>query len=123
MLKEEGILKYVKKIAPKSPEVAPLNNRIGNYVAFNGVDKIFNIENVMKQELIDITDGVKISRPVKVSMGFPTRFSYCNISISHNGVLAICTDYNILFINLLRKQQVEMYVEDYSNITFYDNKI
>ncbi len=101
-------------------------SEINGYEAFEGVDNIFDIDSVMGQELINVLCGVRISRPVRVSMGFPTHSTHYHVSISHNGIIAICgcnyPKYTIQFTNLLTKQQVNMRTKKDSNIAFYDDK-
>ena len=60
-------------------------SEVDKYKAFEGVESVFDIESVMGQELVGVLDGVRISEPVGVSMGLPTGFSYCDVSLSQWG--------------------------------------
>ena len=63
-----------------------------------------------------------MSEPLEVERGLMTG-SYIYVSLSHQGVLAICTGVNIQFTNLNTNRQVNTRGESFSVIGFYDHKM
>ena len=99
------------------------NVTIDMFKAFSSVEKVFDIEEVMKKELIDVGEGVKMTEPLKVEKGLITGGSIF-ASLSHQGILAVCTDKNTLqFTDLNNGRQVNMKVEDKTLAGFYDAMI
>ena len=104
-------------------EEACIDCSIDEYCACDGADVLFDVDSVMRQRLINLGDGVKISEPIKVDRKLLTG-NNINVSLSHKGILAICLDQHTLqFTDLNNSRQVEMRVEFESLIGFYDCKI
>ena len=71
-------------------EKACINCSIDKYCAFNGANILSTIDTVMRKELIDVGQGVKMTEPTKVEKGLRTGDSVF-ASLSHQGILAVCT--------------------------------
>ena len=102
------------------------NTEIGEFSAFPSVEEVFDIEDVMEKELIDVGQGVKMTEPLKVEKELMTG-NYIRASFSHQGILAICAysdpDRYIQFTNLNTNEQVEVNVKSRSIAGFYDNMV
>ena len=98
------------------------NTEIGEFSAFPSVEEVFDIEDVMEKELIDVGQGVKMTEPLKVEKGL---IAGGYVSLSHQGILAICTysnsKYIIQFTNLNTNIPFKIEVENTSIVGFYDN--
>ena len=75
----------------------------------------------MRQRLVSVGEGVKISEPVKVERGLVTG-SYIYASLSHQGVLAIYAYKSVQLTNLNTNRQVKMRVWNESITGFYNDK-
>ena len=100
-------------------EEACINCPVEEFCACDGADVLFDIDSVMRKELVDVGQGVKMSESVKVERGLLTGNNTC-ASLSHDGVLAICADRAIQFADLNANKQVQMNADNYSLIGFYD---
>ena len=101
-----------------------INVTVDQFRAFPLVEKILDIEKIYDKELVDIGGRTIISEPMKVDMKLRT--GNCNVSLSHEGILAIYSDLNgniVQFTNLSTNKQVEIEVENNTFSGFYDNKI
>lgn len=97
-----------------------------HYTVFDGVEKFFDIEGVMKQELVKITNEISLSQPVKIDKDIGNNGEEFFISISHKGVVAVCClqeDYVIKFTDLFADKQVEVKVENNTLVGFYDDRM
>ena len=104
-------------------EKACIDCPIDEYCACDDADMLFDVDAVMKQKLINVGEGVKMTQPIKVEKELITGDWIC-ASLSHQGILAIYVDCNIIqFTNLNTNKQVEMRVEDWSNVGFYDSMV
>ena len=107
-------------------EKAYMNCSIDEYCACDDADQLFDIDSVMRQRLVNVGRGVKMTEPVKVEKELISGYRI-RASLSHQGVLAIyarpCYSYIIQFTNLNTNRQVEMDVENVSFIGFYDSMI
>ena len=74
-------------------EKACINCSVDEYCACDGADVLFDIEGVMKKELVDVGQGVKMTEPIEVKKGLMTGNSIY-ASLSHNGILAICANWD-----------------------------
>ena len=74
-------------------EEACIGCLIAYYCACDDVDTLFDVGTVMKQRLIDVGEGVKMSEPVKVERELLGGFR-ASVFISHKGMLAICVKEN-----------------------------
>lgn len=102
------------------------------YCACDGAKTLFDIEEVMKKKLIDVGQGVKMSKPLKIKRRLLTG-EWNFASLSHQGILAIYVeeDYGkkhnckrtIQFSNLNNDRQVRVKVEKSSPVGFYDNMV
>ena len=82
---------------------------------------MFDIDSVMKKELVDVGQGVKMTEPIKVERGLITG-NLIYASLSHQGILAICVNENTLqFTDLNTNKQVGITVESYSLLGLYDD--
>ena len=81
---------------------------------------MFDIDSVMRKELIDMGEGVRMSEPVKVERELLTGSNTC-ASLSHDGVLAVYADRAIQFTDLSTDKQVKMSADNYSLVGFYDS--
>ena len=113
-------------------ERACINCPVDEFCACDGADILFDIDGVMRKELIDVGQGVRMTEPLKVEKGLLA--GRCiRASLSHNGILAICAEESsseqsndectIQFTDLNTNRQVFMKVESYSLVAFYDSMI
>ena len=104
-------------------ERTPIFSTIDKFKAFPSVERVFDIEEVMRQRLVDLGKGIKISEFLKIKGKLMTG-SNIFASLSHQGVLAIyarsCNKNTVQFIDLNNGRQVKMKVEDWTLIGFYD---
>ena len=98
---------------------------VEEYCAFPDADRVLEVDRVYEKKLVDIGEGVLISEPVVVE-GLEVEGKWFYASLSHQGILAIYS-YDgkdiVQFTNLRNGEQVEMEVEDWSNVAFYDDKV
>ena len=96
---------------------------VEKYCAFTGANMVLGIYEVYKKRLINVGEGIMISKPVVVERGFKRKGGCFNASLSHWGILAIYL-YNkkniVQFTNLRNEEQVEVEVEADSSVAFYD---
>ena len=99
---------------------------IEKYCAFDNADRVLGVDRVYKKRLINIGEGIVISEPVIMEKRLRVEGRDFCASLSHQGVLAIYSydrNHVIQFTNLVSEMQVEVEVEDTSNITLYDDKM
>lgn len=97
-----------------------INCSVEEFCACEGADVLFDVEEVMRQRIINLGQGVKISEPIKVKRTLATR-NYIYASLSHNGILAICANKKIIqFTDLNNDLQVEVGIECDTLVAFYD---
>ena len=98
-----------------------INTSVDNFKAFPSVEKVLDIEEVMKKELIDIGERVKMTEPVKVKRRLLTGNDIYT-SLSHNGILAIHVNRNALqFTDLNTNRQVDIKAGSWTLTGFYDS--
>ena len=85
-------------------EKACINCPVDKYCACDGADVLFDIDGVLRKELVEVGRGVRMTQPLKVEKGFLTG-GHIHVSLSHKGVLAVCarktvqfTDYRYIFL-------------------------
>ena len=88
---------------------------------------MFDIEGVMRKELVDVGAGVKMSEPLKVEKRLTTG-EFVFVSLSHQGILAICASpshsiYLAQFTDLNINRQVEVNIKSITQLEFYDNVV
>ena len=100
-----------------------INTTIDKFRAFKSVKTVFDIEKIMKKELADVGENVKMSESIKVEKQLLTgKDTFA--SLSHQGVLAICVNGNTMqFTDLNNDRQAKIKVENYSLAGFYDGKV
>lgn len=107
-------------------EKAWINCPIDEYCACDGADFLFDVDTVMRKELIDVGERVKMTKPIRVERGL-IGGEYIYASLSHQGILAIHANSNskyiIQFTNLNTNEQVKVKVEFHSIIGFYDSML
>ena len=104
-------------------EKACVNCSVEEYCACDGADVLFDIDEVMKKELIDVGEGVRMTESVKVERDLLTG-NYIYASLSHKGILGISANENtVQFTDLNSNRKVEMEVENISLVGFYDSVI
>ena len=109
-----------------------INCSVDEYCACDGADILFDIDSVMRKELIDVGQGVRMTEPVKVEKRLLTG-DRIFASLSHNGILAICikesssdwfnNERTIQFTDLYNYKQIDVKVENDSLASFYDNML
>ena len=92
---EEYISLFISNRKGFFKENACIDCSIDKYCAFEGADILFDVDNVMRKELIDVGEGVKMTEPIKVENGLLTGLCVYG-SLSYRGILAICVNYNII---------------------------
>ena len=99
-----------------------INTTVDNFRAFPFVEKVFDIDGVLKQRLVEIGQEVKMSEPIKLDKRLSTG-NWISASLSHQGILAIYTHnpFTIQFNDLNTSRQVRIRVEKDSLVGFYDN--
>lgn len=97
---------------------------IDRFCACDGADILFDIDGVMRQKLIDVGEGVKMSEPLKVDRYLASE-ECVDASLSHQGILAIYDRYDniIQFTNLNNGKQVVVPIYSTTHIAFYDNMV
>ena len=107
-------------------EKACINCPINCFCACDDVSNLFDIEEVMKKELVDVGEGVKVSEPIIVKRRLMTGESLFT-SLSHKGILAICGyssgHHYIQLTDLNNDRRVRIYTERHSYAAFYDDMI
>ena len=104
-------------------EKACINCSVDEYCACDDADQLFDVDSVMREKLIDIGRGVKMTEPLKVEKGLLTGNGIMG-SISHKGILGIRNSDNTLqFTDLNNGKQVSMKVESYTIAAYYDDVI
>ena len=117
---EECISLFVSNRDGFFKEKACINCPINTYCACDGVDVLFDIEGVIRQELINVGQGVRMTEPIKVEKELITG-NWIYASLLHQGIFAVCVETNLIqFTNLNTNQQVKMKVENTSLVGFYD---
>ena len=99
---------------------------IDDYCAFPGAYSILGVDRVYEKKLVDVGGGIMMSKLVVVKKELRTKGSTFYISLSHQGILAICScddGYTIQFTDILNDRQVEMKVENSTNAAFYDDNV
>ena len=99
---------------------------VEEFCACDSADILFNVEEVMGKALVPQGNGVSISEPVKVRTYFEDKGGMFRTSLSHKGVLAVCSLCKGFVVQLTRlkdNKQVEFKIENESHIGFYDDKI
>ena len=105
------------------PSKVHVDMTVNSFRAFPSVERIFDIEEVMKQKLVDVGQGVRMTKPLKVEKNLLTG-NHIYVSLSHQGVLAIyANNKTIQFTNLNTNGQVRMKVEFDSLVGFYDGMV
>lgn len=117
---------------------------INNYSAFDKAVEIFKVNDIMKQDLIDVGENVKMTKPIKFDIKSWEDDIVVSAAISHNGILAsevipqyprpenVCFSFGInpckpknalRVIDLCGNRNVK--VEECSDVSigFYDNNI
>lgn len=105
-------------------ERAHINCPVSEFCACDGADKLFNVDAVLGRELVDIGEGILVSKPVKVERALRAGGDYVFASLSHNGILAIHSYreyYFVQFTNLNSDEQVELKVRSEILVGFYDD--
>lgn len=110
-------------------EEACINCLIDKFCACDDAYTLFDIDRVLRQGTIDIGEGVRISKPLKVEKGLIAR-DYNHISLSHRGILAIYAGESsgrlfsdkrtVQFTDLNNDKQVEIMVKNDLLVGFYD---
>ena len=105
---------------------ACINCSIDEYCACDDIDLLLDVDAIMRKELIDVGQGVKMTEPIKVEKGLMIG-SNIHASLSHQGILAIHARSDskciIQFTDLNTNRQIEMNVESTSTAGFYDSMI
>lgn len=118
---ERNIALFVSNRQSFFREEVWINCPIDCYCACEGANILFDIDEVLKKELVDVGNGVKMSRPLKLEKDLLTG-EYISVSLSHKGILAICANiYTVQFTDLNNGRQVDMEVECCSTVGFYDD--
>lgn len=118
---ENCIALFVSKRKGFFKEEACINCPAYRYCACDGADTLFDIDEVMRQNLVKAGDQTTTSKPVKVERGLLTG-GLIFASLSHKGILAICANENtIQFTDLNNNRQVRIDVEEISLVGFYDD--
>ena len=100
-----------------------INCSIDEFCACDGADVLFDLDRVMRKELVDVGQGVKMTEPIEVKKGLMTG-NCIYASLSHNGIIAIGVNWNtVQLTDLNTNRQVEMNVERYSLVGFYDTML
>ena len=104
-------------------EEACINCSIDEFCACDGADVLFDIDSVMRKELVDVGQDVKMTEPLKVERKLSTEWDIF-VSLSHKGILAICVNKRtVQFTDLNNYRQVGIKVENISLAAFYNNVI
>ena len=114
-----------EKNYPSKPLGHCANTTIDKPKAFSSVEKVFGIEGVMRKEPLGVGQEVMISKPLKVDKKLMTG-SNINVSLSHQGIVAICACtncYRFQLTDLNNDKQVDMKVEDSPLAGFYNNAV
>ena len=100
-----------------------INCPVDKYIACDNVSLIFDIDGVLRKEVVDVGHGVRMSEPLKVDkglMGGTCIFA----SLSHQGVFAIHISGDMLqFTDLNANRHVKMEVEKDTLVGYYDNMV
>ena len=67
-------------------EKACINCPIDKYCVCDGADVLFDIDGVLRKELVEVGRGVRMTQPLKVEKGFLTG-GHIYASLSHKGCL------------------------------------
>ena len=104
-------------------EKACINCPIDKYIASDNASLIFDIDGVLRKELVDVGQGVRMSEPLKVEKGL--MIGRCIFaSLSHQGVFAIYISGNMTqFTDLNTHRHVKMEVEKDTLVAYYDNMV
>ena len=102
-----------------------MDERIVNFSAFPNAEKMKYIKDSYKEDLINISENIKISKPVVFERpGFAS--DDCYASISHNGILAfsyrIATGYSLQFVDLLSERARSVEMDKAVLIGFYNDE-
>lgn len=100
-------------------ERACINSPIDEYCVCDNVNVLFDIEGVMRQQLVDVGQGVRMTRPLGIEKKLLTGDDVF-ASVSHKGILAVYARGIIQITDLNNGRQVNMKVEDATLIGFYD---
>ena len=103
-------------------EKACINCPVDCYCACDGVDILFDIDSVLVQSLIDVGQGVAMSEPLKVEKGLMTGDNIY-ASLSHQGILAVCNNGPVQFIDLNTNREEYLAFGLYTLVGFYDSMI
>ena len=98
-----------------------------NFEAFPSVTKVFDIDRVMKEKLVDVGEGVKMTRPLKVKNIFYEGVYPC-VSLSHQGILSVFSSrsraLDLMDLNTSKRVFVfDAKITCLSQVGFYDNMI
>ena len=113
-------------------ERARINCTVDKFCACDNAYELFGIGEVMQRKLVDVGEGVKVSEPVEVERGLRSEGKWFFASLSHRGVLAICScledndgneTYTLQLTGLGTDRRVEMEVENCTSVAFYDDKM
>lgn len=121
----------------KKPDVSPEENKsasqaklVVDFIAFPDADKVFDTKRLAIRGLMDVRNsgGIRVSRPVKINKVLRTKGNSFYASLSHKGILAICSD---VFLSsglqitdlTIAGRQVDFSVESSTHIAFYDDKM
>ena len=119
---ENSVALFVSGKESFSKEKACINCSVDVFCACEGANVLFDVGSVLRKELIDVGQGVKMTEPIKVEKGLMTG-ELISASLSHKGVLAIHGSRCIQLTDLNSNKQVIMRVEDGSLAGFYDEMI
>ena len=103
-----------------------INTTVENFRAFPLVEDVFDFEEVMKKELIDVGQGVRISKPIVPKNNLPWCNTFPSASLSHKGILAITYDghgHHIEFTDLNTGEEVHTRETNNNFVGFYDDMI
>lgn len=93
---------------------------VDKFKAFPSVKEVFDIEEMMGRNLINVGQRVKMTESLNVEKSLVTG-SDIYASISHRGILAICANRSIIqFTDLNNGRQVWTRVENWTLIGFYN---
>lgn len=111
-----------------SLDILPSKQKSVNSSSSSVPNNIFvPLGNVMEQPMLNVAGNIKISKPTKIDMNLMNNGKDFTSSISHNGVIAICSKtgdkYKLQITSLKDGRVLNTSVENRSTVGFYDNKI